>query len=221
MNYDEDDYLMISGIQHYMFCQRQWALSYIEQQWADNRLTAEGNAIHKNAHNDSFLEKRPGLLITRGLRVSSQTLGITGQCDVVEFHRAEQGAVLFGHHGYWIPVVVEYKHGTDKEDKSDIFQLACEIMCLEEMLGVSISYGYLFYKQKQARTQVIITEEIRKEVAVVLKNMHALYKRGHTPRVKTSKKCCSCSLKEICLPKLCKNISTANYINNMLGEKIL
>lgn len=221
MTYAEDDYLMISGIQHFLFCQRQWALIHIEGQWAENRLTAEGQVIHKNAHNDSFLEKRPGLLITRSLRVASPTLGITGQCDVVEFHRSDDGAVLFGHRGYWKPVVVEYKHGTDKEDASDISQLACEIMCLEEMLGIDIPCGYLFYKEKQSRTKVEITSELRENVTAALNRMHELYKRRYTPKVKTSKKCNSCSLKDKCLPKLCKNISAANYVNSMLGEKIL
>lgn len=85
MSYAEDDYLLISGIQHFMFCRRQWALIHIEQQWQENRLTVEGEVIHRNAHKDDFIEKRPGILVTRGLRVSSPTLKITGQCDVVEF----------------------------------------------------------------------------------------------------------------------------------------
>lgn len=78
MSYAEDDYLLISGIQHFMFCRRQWALIHIEQQWQENRLTVEGEVIHRNAHKDDFIEKRPGILVTRGLRVSSPTLKITG-----------------------------------------------------------------------------------------------------------------------------------------------
>lgn len=105
---------MISGIQHFIFCRRQWALIHVEQQWADNRLTAEGEVMHRNAHKDSFVEKRPGILVTRGLRVSSAALGMTGQCDVVEFRSADSGAVIHGHRGYWDVIPVEYKRGKIK-----------------------------------------------------------------------------------------------------------
>ena len=108
MSYAEDDYLLISGIQHFMFCRRQWALIHIEQQWQENRLTVEGEVIHRNAHKDDFIEKRPGILVTRGLRVSSPTLKITGQCDVVEFLSSEEGVPLHGHRGLWQAVPVEY-----------------------------------------------------------------------------------------------------------------
>lgn len=111
MSYREEDYLMISGIQHFVFCRRQWALIHVEQQWAENRLTAEGEVMHRNAHKDSFVEKRPGILVTRGLRVSSSRLGMTGQCDVVEFLSSENGAVIQGHRGLWDVVPVEYKRG--------------------------------------------------------------------------------------------------------------
>ena len=120
MSYAEDDYLLISGIQHFMFCRRQWALIHIEQQWQENRLTVEGKVIHRNAHKDDFIEKRPGILVTRGLRVSSPTLKITGQCDVVEFLSSEEGVPLHGHRGLWQAVPVEYKRGKDKKDDSEI-----------------------------------------------------------------------------------------------------
>lgn len=43
----EDNLLMISGIQHFVFCRRQWALIHIEQQWAENLLTVSGEIMHK------------------------------------------------------------------------------------------------------------------------------------------------------------------------------
>ena len=87
--YTEEEYLMISGMQHFAFCRRQWALIHIDCVWQENRLTAEGELLHKNAHNDHFVEKRQGVLVTRGMKVASATLGMTGQCDVVEFIKAE------------------------------------------------------------------------------------------------------------------------------------
>ena len=186
MSYAENDYLMISGIQHFMFCRRQWALIHLEQQWQENRLTAEGEVIHQNAHKDDFIEKRSGILVTRGLRVSSPTLGITGQCDVVEFLSSEEGVPLHGHRGLWQAVPVEYKRGKDKEDDSDIFQLCAEALCLEEMLQCRIPYGFLYYHEIRRRRKIDLDEDIRSSVKSALREMHELFHRGRTPIVKTS-----------------------------------
>lgn len=86
--YAEEDYLMLSGIQHFAFCRRQWAMIHIEQQWAENYRTTSGELMHKKAHDEGSFEKRGDLLIVRGLRISSRELGLTGQCDVVEIGRA-------------------------------------------------------------------------------------------------------------------------------------
>ena len=87
MEYSEDDYLMLSGIQHFKFCRRQWALIHIEQQWAENVHTVVGELMHKKAHDPYLVEKRKDVLIVRSLPVVSRTMGISGECDVVEFHR--------------------------------------------------------------------------------------------------------------------------------------
>ncbi len=220
MIYPEEDYLMISGIQHFLFCQRQWALIHIEEQWQENRLTAEGQVIHQNAHNDKLMEKRPGVLTVRGLRVASGKLGMAGQCDVVEFISVEEGAVLHGHRGLWQVVPVEYKRGKDKSDDSDVAQLCLEAMCLEEMLACHIPYGYLYYHAIRRRRKVELTDELRALVTETAKNMHDLFRRGHTPKVKPSKKCQSCSVASLCLPKLCKNTSAISYMESLLGEEI-
>jgi CRISPR-associated exonuclease Cas4 len=220
MSYSEDDYLMISGIQHFMFCQRQWALIHIEQQWMENRLTAEGEVIHRNAHKDSFIEKRPGILVTRALRVASRELGLSGQCDVVEFLSADEGCMLHGHRGLWQAVPVEYKRGKDKSDDSDIFQLCAEALCLEEMLACRIPYGFLYYNEIRRRRKIDITEELRAQVKETVHQMHGLFERGYTPKVKPSKKCQSCSLNPICLPKLCKHISALSYMEKLLEENL-
>lgn len=109
MEYAEDDFLMISGIQHFSFCPRQWALIHIDQVWAENVKTMEGNIIHENCHNPDFVEKRGELLVSRGMRISSRTLGVTGQCDVVEFRQNNAGCYLYGQKGVWQPFPIEYK----------------------------------------------------------------------------------------------------------------
>lgn len=219
MTWAEDEYLMISGIQHFLFCRRQWALIHLEQQWAENRLTAEGAVVHTKAHDSSLTEKRPGILIVRGLSVASSRLGMTGQCDVVEFHKTEDGAVLAGHRGRWRAIPIEYKRGRDKDDQSDIAQLCCEAMCLEDMLGCQIPYGYLFYHEIRRRRQIEFTETLRHEVERAILEMHQYFQKGQTPKVKPTKKCQSCSLKELCLPKLCRSLSAKTYLQTILGDE--
>jgi CRISPR-associated exonuclease Cas4 len=110
--YSEDELLPLSGLQHLVFCERQWALIHIERQWEENRLTAEGRLLHEAAHEDGT-EVRPGLLTARGLPLRSFRLGVSGQADVVEYQSVSNprdGAVqLCGRTGWWRPVPVEYK----------------------------------------------------------------------------------------------------------------
>lgn len=214
--YDEDDYLMLSGIQHFKFCRRQWALIHIEQQWEENYHTTKGELFHKNAHNEESREKRGNTIIYRGLNVSSPTLGISGQCDIVEFHKSENGIHLRDYEDLWLPVPVEYKKGQPKDDSEDELQLCAQAMCLEEMLLTEIEKGYLFYGENRRRTEVIFTETLRNEVKNMTEEMHQLYKKSYTPKVKTSKKCNSCSLKNICLPKVQKGKNVAKYIDDMI-----
>ncbi|WP_301861027.1 CRISPR-associated protein Cas4 [uncultured Megasphaera sp.] len=217
MKYHEDQYLMISGLQHFVFCRRQWALIHLEQVWQDNYLTAEGIVLHKNAHNEKLVEKRNDCLTVRGMRVSSSALGMSGICDVVEFHQAEEGAVLHGHDGQWQVVPIEYKRGTDKEDDSDALQLCCQAMCLEDMLACTIPMGYLYYHAKRRRTPVTFTEELRSRVQSAVEEMHEYYRRGYTPKSKVTRKCRSCSLRNDCVPQLCKTVSVKAYYASILG----
>ena len=121
--YDPDDCLMISGLQHFRFCRRQWALIHIEQQWTENLRTTEGALLHERAHDEQLRESRGDRIIARSLRVYSLTLGLSGQCDVVEFRRDAQGITLHGHDGLWLPYPIEYKRGHAKQDGCDELQL--------------------------------------------------------------------------------------------------
>ena len=210
--YAEDDYLMLSGIQHFAFCRRQWAMIHIEQQWAENYRTTAGELMHKKAHDEGAFEKRGNILTVRGLRISSHELGVSGQCDVVEFHQAECGVTLYGYDGNWNPVPVEYKHGKPKENNSDELQLCAQAICLEEMFQTVIPEGYLFYGENRRRSHVGFTEGLREEVKNMTKEMHELFQRGHTPNVKPTKQCKACSLENLCVQKLQKTMKVREYI---------
>ena len=220
MEYSEDDYLMISGIQHFKFCRRQWALIHIEQQWAENVHTVTGELMHKKVHDPTLREKRKDVIIARALPVSSRELGISGECDLVEFHKCEDGIKLHGHRGLYSIYPVEYKKGKPKLSEEDKLQLAAQAMCLEEMFSAQVPEGAIFYGETRRREAVEITEELRDEVKNMFREMHEYYVRKYTPKVKYSKSCNACSLKDICLPRLGKSISVKSYIDQMLkGEE--
>ena len=216
--YNEDDYLQLSGLQHYLFCPRQWALIHIENQWQENLRTVDGRLMHKNVHNEGSVEKRGNKLTVRGMRIASPSLGVSGQCDAVEFTKDTQGIELPGYPGFWQPMPVEYKHGAPKEDKSDAAQLCGQAMCLEEMLCCVIPAGALYYGETRRRQEIVFTEELRQTVRDSLTRMHELYGRGHTPSAKPKKGCNACSLKDICLPRLQKTGSVASYLKKNLEE---
>ena len=202
MTYYEDDYLLLSGIQHFAFCPRQWALIHIEEQWNENYLTASGRFMHAKAHDGETVEKRGDLIIFRALKVCSAELGISGECDVVEFHSSDNGVHLNGYEGLWLPYPVEYKNGKTKLDDCDRLQLCAQAVCLEEMLLCKIEKGALFYGKPRRREIVVFTVELRAKLAANVKSMHELFSRKYTPKAVKGKHCNSCSIKEICLPNL-------------------
>lgn len=210
--------LMISGLQHFAFCRRQWALIHIEQQWSENVRTVEGNIFHRKAHDDTAVEVRGDKIVMRGLRVSSSKLNVSGACDVVEFYQDSGGITLAGYDGKWSVCPVEYKKGEPKPYDADKLQLCGQAMCLEEMLSCNIPRGYLFYGEPHRREPVEFTAELRMQVANMLLEMQDYYNRGYTPSAKLSKSCNACSLKELCLPKLTKGSSVSHYIKQHLKE---
>ena len=216
--YKEDEFLMLSGIQHFTFCRRQWALIHIEQQWEENLRTVEGNIMHNRAHDNALTECRGDLLVSRGIAVFSRSLGISGVCDVVEFHKNKKGVQLYGREGSYKVVPVEYKKGAPKNHDADTLQLTAQAMCLEEMLLCDIPVGYLYYGETRRRSKVEITEGLRNQVRQCCQEMHELYDRRYTPKVKTTKACNACSLKNLCLPKLCRNKSAKDYIKKYIEE---
>lgn len=216
--YTEEDFLLLSGIQHYMFCKRQWALIHIEQKWAENLLTVEGEILHKRAHDQTFQEKRQGVITTRSMPVHSRELGISGQCDIVELIPDESGCFILGQLGKYAVVPVEYKRGKEKPGPIDEMQVVAQAMCLEEMLSCTVSKGYLYYGETRHRSAVQITDETRTRLREICEDMHQLFRKGYTPKVKPHSGCQSCSLKDECLPKMLKRTSVKAYLEESIRE---
>lgn len=180
----------------------------------------EGHILHEKAHDGRLSEKRNDRLIIRGLPVVSHRLGITGVCDVVEFISDESGVALFGRRGRYQPIPVEYKRGEPKANHCDVLQLCAQAICLEEMLACHIIKGCMYYGETRHRFEVPLDDELRREVLTITQEMHEMYRRSHTPKVKTGSFCRACSLRELCLPKLCKAPSVSAYIAQRLEDTV-
>ncbi len=218
--YSLDELLPLSGIQHFLFCRRQWALIHVERQWQENLLTVEGRLLHKRVDDPFFTEIRSGVIIARSVPVASYRLGLAGVCDVVEFTESPQGVELPGRQGRYLPAPVEYKRGKPKKEPCDEAQLCSQAICLEEMLAVTIPRGYLYYGETRHREEILLSSDLRALVEKMSDEMHAYYQRGYTPRVKTSKACRSCSLADICLPGLQeKTLPASQYIRQTIEKE--
>lgn len=195
---------MLSGIQHFLFCKRQWALIHVEQVWSENSYTAEGQLIHEKVDQPFIKEKRKDLLISRAMDVSSKTLGLSGRLDAIEFRQKEEGIPLKGRNGKWVPTIVEYKRGKKKKDDYDEAQLMAQAICVEETLNVTIPYGYIYYHETDSREKIDFTPALRGLVVDTARAMHDYYDRGEIPKAEFFKNCTKCSLYDDCRPRLTK-----------------
>lgn len=216
--YDEEDFLQLSGIQHFAFCKRQWALAYIELQWQENVRTFEGRLLHEKAHDPDIKEKRGDLLVVRAMPVHSRRLGVSGECDVVEFHRTAEGIPLFGREGLYEAVPIEYKRGKPKITDEDALQVTAQALCLEEMLCCEIPFGYIYYGEIRHRQKIEFDLSIREKVEHMFEEMHKYFEQKYTPNGKYRKSCNACSLKDKCLPTLSKITSVEEYIAEKIHE---
>jgi len=208
--YSEDDLIPLSALQHLVFCERQCALIHIEQAWAENLFTAEGRIMHEHVHAEEQ-ESRGKIRIEYGMPLRSLRLGLIGKADVVEFHRRADGI--------WQPFPVEYKRGKPKKDNSDKVQLCAQALCLEEMMDVSVPDGALFYGKTRRRLDVVFDDILRKLTEETAMRLHELIESGRTPRPVYAKKCDSCSLAGMCLPKtIGKRKSVKRYLSGVVRE---
>lgn len=212
MNYDDDNLLMLSALQHLLFCERQCALIHIEQVWTENIFTVRGQSMHERAH-EADTEYREGFRIERGLPLRSRLLGLVGKSDVVEFHKNSKGT--------FVPFPVEYKLGKPKKNRCDEVQLCAQAICLEEMLKVEIPEGALFYGKTKRRRNISFDCELRRITKEAAIRLHKLIESGITPPSLYDKyKCDNCSLFELCLPKLSMKQSPITYMEKIIDEEI-
>lgn len=199
--YTDDELIQLSGIQHFAFCPRQFALAYIELQWSENLLTTEGKHLHERVDDPLIISSNNTSVVWRSVNLVSYHLGLTGRADVVEFNKSKSGIVLSDKPGMWTPYPVEYKRGKPKTDERDEVQLCAQAICMEEMFKTTINEGALFYGEIRRRCIVSFTKELRQQVTEYTIEMHRLFKNSITPPPVYKPHCKSCSLFNLCLPK--------------------
>jgi len=190
----DEDWVLISALQHYVYCPRQCALIHVEQVWEENLFTLRGRRVHERAD-------RPGGITESDVRVEyalpiwSERLGLIGKADVVEF--LPDGT----------PYPVEYKVGPRLARKADEIQLCAQGMCLEEMFGRPVLRGALYYHRSRRRREIVFSEELRREVERVMREVRALLRQNSLPPPVADQRCRHCSLLDACLPFALRNVS--------------
>lgn len=182
-----DDPIPISALQHYLYCPRQCALIHIEGTFDENLYTLRGQRTHERVDTPGH-EMIVGVRLERALPLFSQTLGLTGRADAVEF--LEGGT----------PHPVEYKTGPRKLKEADDVQLCAQGMCLEEMLGVAVPEGSLYYERTRRRRAVTFDEPLRDLVRTTTQAVRDLFSQPVLPAPVADSRCPNCSLIDACLP---------------------
>lgn len=218
--YSDEDCIMISGLQHIVFCPRQWGLIHIEQQWVENFLTADGRKMHERV-DSGYREFRKGIKQYSSLYVKSLKYGINGRTDLIEAIKNEDnsgcGVPLLGLKGKWTLYPVEFKRGKPKNDNSDKIQLCAQTLCLEEMTNTRVPMGAIFYGEIKRRDEVEFTQGLREETINCIELAHSLLEKGILPKAVPDKQCKACSLNEICMPKDLNKNKLTNYQKELLG----
>jgi len=206
--FTEDNFIMISALQHYVFCPCQCALIHVEDVLTDNVYTVRGNILHEKVDTDTY-ETRGDVKTVRGIRIHSYRLGLTGKADVVEFRKN------LSHSDSHHVVPVEFKEGKPKHDLSDEVQLCAQALCLEEMLKTKITHGAFFYGRIRRRVQVQLDDNLRTKTEEVITAVHDIVSRKHILQARYMDKCRRCSLIDICQPKAMSIRKLEKYIKEL------
>lgn len=210
----EENLLPVSALQHYTFCPRQFALIHIEQAWADNRFTAEGNLLHERV-DTGVAEQRRGTRYERGVMLISQRYKLTGKMDLLEI---EAGDLVTNSPPRYFPV--EYKRGKPKVEDWDRVQVCAQTLCIEEMRDTHVTEGAIWYWEVRRREPVVIDEALRAITVAAIEGAHVLLASGKTPPPTDDvKRCRACSLVDLCEPDAFRHDHSARYINDLFTKR--
>jgi len=196
-HFESNDLVMISALEHYSYCPRQCALIHLEQCFNENLYTMRGRDVHENVDVESSKELA-GVRYERALPIWSRRLMLTGKADLVEFHGD-------------LPYPVEYKSGRHRKGTHESLQLCAQGICLEEMFGVKVEKGALYWHGSRERREVVFTPAMRSQVEDVCTAVHHMLAQNRLPPPVNDKRCQDCSLKDSCLPQVVNEKHRCSY----------
>ena len=205
----DEDLIPISALQHYLYCPRQFGLIHVEGIWTENVQTAQGRVLHKRADLPGA-SSRKGVRTITAMPLRHEKLRLVGIADVVE--------MVTGDDGKNVPYPVEYKRGRPKPHRADEVQLCAQALCLEEMFGVSLQEGALFYGVTRHRMKVPLDRELRELTISAVREVTSILSAGIMPRtVYEPKRCDACSLIDDCHPRL---LSRGKSVSKWVADQI-
>jgi CRISPR-associated exonuclease Cas4 len=205
---DDEEFLSLSSLNHFLFCPRRCAMLRLEQVWADNAFTIEGTHGHRWADRGIDVQSEPGVWAVHGMLLRSRRLRLSGKADVIEFHYQADGPP--------VPYPVEYKRGRRRKWDNDDVQLCAQGLSLEEMLGVAVPAGAIFHIKSKRRRQVEFTPGLRTRTEEAAQRLHELIAAGLTPPPVVKPRCRGCSLREVCMPEvLTRGDRISSYLQSL------
>ena len=202
---EDADFIMLSALQHYAYCPRQFALIHVEQAWAENRFTAEGNLLHERV-DAGVAETRKGIRSERSVLLRSEHYGLVGKMDLLE--------IIDGDPCQYFPV--EYKRGKPKLEDWDRIQLCAQALCLEEMRDTTVTEGAIWYWEVRQREPIQIDDELRATTLKVIQGAREIISAGVTPMpIDDKKRCRACSLNQLCQPDLFRRDWSEKYTKDI------
>jgi len=190
----EDELVPISALSHACYCERRFALIHLEQEWEENRFTAEGKVLHERVDAEHH-ESRRLFKQEYGMAVRSLQHGLIGKCDLVELWYNKDRSVEK-------VSPVEFKRGRKKANDTDRVQLCAQVLCLEEMFGITIENGQFYYQQEHRRTNETVDVSLREKTVALIERIMKIRETGETSAAKYEKrKCDNCSMIDWCMPK--------------------
>jgi CRISPR-associated exonuclease Cas4 len=201
--------MALSALQHFAYCPRQFALIHTEQAWEDNVFTAQGLALHARVDSGAP-EQRGNVRSERGVQLLSHTYKLTGKMDLLEVETADEGIKRY--------FPVEYKRGKPKVHDWDRIQVCAQALCLEEMRGINVTEGAIWYWEVRRREPVAIDAALRRVTLETIASAHAILEARTTPAPTSYiKRCKACSLIELCQPQLHRSDKSAVYVRSIFN----
>lgn len=196
---NDNEYIPIAALNQYAYCTHRCWRMFCAGEFKDNQYTIEGTGLHNRVHTLDSVHREETWQI-RAIWLKSEQYKLIGKADLIEESD-----------GHWYPI--EYKRGRRGEWDNDELQVCAQALCLEEMLGQTITQGYIYYAQSHQRQKVEINDELRETAIATIQAVQNLLQTGNMPPAIYTQRCRGCSLYQQCLPQAAEKVKRYQEAN--------